>query len=62
MSVWPIHDWQFWVVTLMAISAVGFVARRTIFRKRPRRPRRSRTRATLTIEGQPPRTRRSARP
>jgi len=50
----PVNDWQFWVVTLITLAAVGFIAWRLVGgRLRKRRSRPTKTRATLTIEGAP---------
>jgi hypothetical protein len=53
----PLHDWQFWVVTIAAAVGLWF-AFRPLFPKRRGKPRRdgrpatgASTRATLTIEG-----------
>ena len=45
----PFGDWQFWVVTVLALVAVIGIAR-TIAPRRRRPPRTS-----LTIDGAPPR-------
>lgn len=56
----PVADWQFWVVTLIALGAASWIAvklfPRRLLGKRRRPPAR---RATLTIGGrpvEPPRT------
>ena len=47
----PIHDWQFWVATALALGAAWWLLKGTI----PRKTRKSKgRRATLTIEGKPP--------
>lgn len=50
----PVGDWQFWVVTLMAIIAAGWLLRGVLpipaLRARLRRKQQSK-RATLTIDG-----------
>lgn len=51
----PLHDWQFWVVTALAALALWWVARSLLPRLRRRKRGR---RATLTIEGAPARSRR----
>lgn len=45
----PTHDWQFWMVTIAAAAALGFLARGLM----PRRWRRGRggTKVTLTVRG-----------
>jgi len=45
----PVHDWQFWVVTVAALGAAAVIVRNLWPRKRRRRARR----ATLTVEGKP---------
>lgn len=48
----PIHDWQFWVVTLATLAAALYLVRGLLPRRwRLRSPGRQRT--TLTIEGRP---------
>lgn len=50
----PVDDWQFWIVTTAAIIAAAFVLWRVFGgRLRRRAGRRTRTRATLTIDGKP---------
>ncbi len=44
----PVGDWQFWMVTALALGA-AFVVIRTLV---PRRRKRAK-RATLTVEGRP---------
>lgn len=44
----PVSDWQFWVVSAIALVA-AFVVIRTLV---PRRKKRAK-RATLTVEGRP---------
>ena len=46
----PLHDWQFWVVTLICAAAAWLVGRR-VFAALRRRPRG--VRAPLTIAGKP---------
>ena len=48
----PIHDWQFWVVSVAALAALVYVLRGLIFKKKRRK--RKGQRATLTIGGKPP--------
>ncbi len=42
----PINDWQFWVVTLIAIGAL-WMLKRTLL------PKKKGTKATLTVGGKP---------
>ena len=42
----PLGDWQFWIVTGLAVVAVVFVVRPMLPRRRPRRGKR----VDLTIE------------
>ena len=49
----PWGDWQFWVVTLLAIAAAWWLVRPFIPSKR-RREKRGERRASLTIEGSAP--------
>lgn len=55
----PVGDWQFWVVTLAAALATGWLLRGPVRRLalllRGKRPRPQR-RATLTIDGEPARS------
>ncbi len=50
----PVHDWQFWVATVIALAAAYFVLRMILpkawfpGRKAPSR------KVTLTIDGRPP--------
>ena len=50
----PIGDWQFWVVTLLALCALGYLLRNVLpvpfFSKRAKR-RKHESRATLTVGG-----------
>ena len=52
--MFPIHDWQFWVVTGLAIAALVFVLNRVVptqwlpWKKKPKGRG-----TTLTIEGKP---------
>ncbi len=50
----PIGDWQFWVVTLLALSAAGYLLRNVLpipfFSKRAKRKKHE-SRATLTVGG-----------
>ncbi|HYD01984.1 MAG TPA: hypothetical protein VEB22_12220 [Phycisphaerales bacterium] len=50
----PIGDWQFWVVTLLAVCALAYLLRNVLpvpfFSKRARR-RKHESRATLTVGG-----------
>lgn len=51
----PIGDWQFWVVTFLALCAAGYLLRNILpvpfFSKRAKR-RKHESRATLTVGGQ----------
>lgn len=44
----PWTDWQFWIVTIIAIAALAMIGR-TFYRKRKKRS--GKRRAQLTIEG-----------
>jgi hypothetical protein len=50
----PVHDWQFWVVTALALLAAGYIAHRVLppkwlpWKKKPK----GRS-ATLTVGGKP---------
>jgi hypothetical protein len=47
----PLHDWQFWVATALALAAAWWLLKGVI----PRKTRKTKGRkATLTIEGRPP--------
>ncbi len=51
----PVHDWQFWVVTTAAALAVGWILWGVLpigALKRRRARKRQQKRASLTIEGQ----------
>lgn len=48
----PVHDWQFWMVTALAAGAVVYVFRGVLFSRGKRRGTRKRT--TLTIGGKSP--------
>lgn len=48
----PYADWQFWVVTLMALAAAGWLLRGLLPGRRRRRRER---RVNLTISGKSPR-------
>lgn len=51
----PLHDWQFWVASVLALGAAWWLLRGFLGTVFPRRRRRSKgRRATLTIEGRPP--------
>ncbi len=55
-GAFPVHDWQFWVATGVAIAAAAWLAWKLLplpMLKRWRRGRRGK-RATLTIEGEKP--------
>lgn len=47
----PVHDWQFWVVTAAAAAAVALIARAVLPWKR--RARAGRRKVTLTIDRKP---------
>jgi len=48
----PIHDWQFWVVTALAACAAAWLVRKVVrFILRSRRGKAAPKRATLTIAG-----------
>lgn len=51
----PIGDWQFWVVSLLALGAAGYLLRNVLpvpfFSKRAKRKKHE-SRATLTVGGQ----------
>lgn len=50
----PTHDWQFWVVSAVALAAAAWIIRslaRVIYPRKSRRGRSSR--ATLTVAGKP---------
>lgn len=51
----PVRDWQFWVATLLALLAAGWLLRGVIpWRRILGRPARRRgKRATLTLDGVP---------
>lgn len=50
----PIGDWQFWVVTALALLAVLWLARSVLpWGSRKKRPGKS-TRVSITIGGKPP--------
>lgn len=48
----PVHDWQFWVTTLVALMALGYLLRNVVpvpfWSKRAKRKQHER-RATLTV-------------
>lgn len=54
----PLHDWQFWVVTALAGLALWWILRSLLPRLGRRKTAR---RATLTIEGAPAPARRRTR-
>lgn len=48
----PVHDWQFWVVTLICVVAAWFLFRDVLpvpFLRRARKRRKGEKRASLTI-------------
>ncbi|MBL0869118.1 MAG: hypothetical protein IBJ18_00910 [Phycisphaerales bacterium] len=52
----PVHDWQFWVTTLVALMALGYLLRNVVpvpfWTKRAKRKKHER-RATLTVSAAP---------
>lgn len=57
----PTGDWQFWIVTILAIAAAVVMLRPILSRVTRRGSKRRSTRASLTIEGrQVGRSRRSS--
>jgi hypothetical protein len=52
----PIGDWQFWIVTLLALCAAGYLLRNLLpipfFTRRAKRKKHQRS-ATLTISAKP---------
>lgn len=57
MPAFPIHDWEFWVASAVALFAAAYLLRGVLpipfLTARLRRSRRER-RVTLTVEGQRP--------
>lgn len=51
MNAFPVHDWQFWVVTALFLAAVAWLARGIIPRLKGRKG--ASRRATLTVGGKP---------
>lgn len=54
MPAFPVDDWQFWVVTLVALLAALWLLRAVLpipWLQRRRRARRGQHRATLTVGG-----------
>ncbi|MBK7403764.1 MAG: hypothetical protein IPJ41_03795 [Phycisphaerales bacterium] len=50
----PISDWQFWVVTLIALAAAAWIVRKLLPRRWSRRSKTAAAkRATLTVGGRP---------
>lgn len=49
----PVHDWQFWVVTGLFALAVLWLLRGVLPGAKRRRRRRRERRATLTVGGRP---------
>lgn len=47
----PINDWQFWVVTVLAVAAALVMLRPVLSRVTQGGAKRRATRASLTIEG-----------
>ncbi|GAB4549720.1 MAG: hypothetical protein Tsb0013_11150 [Phycisphaerales bacterium] len=48
--MFPVHDWQFWVVTLMALAALLYLLRGLLPGAKKRKAAR-RGRTTLTVGG-----------
>lgn len=48
--MFPVHDWQFWVVTAAALSALVFLLRPVLPGAKKRKATKS-GRTTLTIDG-----------
>lgn len=48
--MFPVHDWQFWVVTLLALVAAAYLLR-GLLPGAKKRKRAKRGRTTLTIDG-----------
>lgn len=57
MPAFPIHDWEFWVATAIALFAAAYLLRNILpipfLTARIKRKQRER-RVTLTVEGQKP--------
>jgi hypothetical protein len=53
-AAFPVHDWQFWVVTAMFLLAVLWLARGLLPWKRGGRARGKTTRVSLTVGGKTP--------
>jgi len=51
----PVTDWQFWVVTLLALGAAWYILREVLPFKFLRRKPKGRA-ASLTIEGKTPKS------
>jgi hypothetical protein len=54
VSAFPVHDWQFWVVTGVALVAALWLLRAILpipWIQKRRRAKRTQHRATLTVEG-----------
>lgn len=52
--MFPVHDWQFWVVTALAACALVFIVRRVVPPEwLPWKPKPKGRGATLTLEGRP---------
>ncbi|MDQ7012356.1 MAG: hypothetical protein Q9O74_00495 [Planctomycetota bacterium] len=51
--MFPVGDWQFWVVTAIALVAVVWLGRRLLPKRFFRSRRRGAKPATLTISGKP---------
>ncbi len=53
-SAFPVHDWQFWVVTLIFIAAIAWMARGFLPGSKSRKARGKSTRVSLTVGGKSP--------
>jgi len=54
MPRFPVHDWQFWVATAIALFAAAWLLRGVLpvpFLSRRHKRRKGQVRATLTVEG-----------
>ena len=48
--MFPVGDWQFWVATVLAVLAAGYLLRKFVPWRALRRRSAQQSRATLTIE------------
>lgn len=53
-SAFPVHDWQFWVVTVFFIGAIAWLARGFLPGSKARKARGKSTRVSLTVGGKSP--------